>query len=67
MRFSLWAATGDRVWLTRSREAAGYVAKVASAGTPGLISAVPQGRFAPPKPQRDENVAVARWANLLFR
>ena len=65
---ALWAATGDRVWLARSRDAAGYVAKTfAVAGTPGLISAVPQGRFAPPKPQRDENVAVARWANLLFR
>ena len=65
---ALWAATGDRVWLARSRDAAGYVAKTfAAAGTPGLISAVPQGRFAPPKPQRDENVAVARWANLLFR
>ena len=65
---ALWAATGDRAWLARSRDAAGYIGKTfAAEGTPGLISAVPRSRFAPPGPQRDENVAVARWANLLFR
>jgi uncharacterized protein len=64
---ALWAVTSDRAWLARSRDAAGYIAKTfAVEGTPGLISAVPQSRFAPPRPQRDENVAVARWANLLF-
>ena len=65
---ALWAATGDRTWLARARDAAAYVEKTFIVdGTPGLISAVAQSRFAPPRPQRDENVAVARWANLLFR
>jgi uncharacterized protein YyaL (SSP411 family) len=65
---ALWAATGDRAWLARARETAGFVAKTfLVAGVPGLVSAVPQGRFAPPRPQRDENVAAARWANLLFQ
>jgi uncharacterized protein YyaL (SSP411 family) len=65
---ALWAVTGDRAWLARSRDAAAYVARTfAVDGSPGLASAVAQSRFAPPRPQRDENVAVARWANLLFR
>ena len=66
---ALWSVTGDRAWLSRSRDAAAYVAKtfVADGDSPGLVSAVARGRFAPPRPQRDENVAVARWANLLFR
>jgi uncharacterized protein YyaL (SSP411 family) len=67
---ALWSVTGDRAWLSRSRDAADYVAKtfaVEGDGSPGLVSAVSHSRFAPPKPQRDENVAVARWANLLFR
>jgi len=81
---ALWSVTGDRTWLSRSRDAAAYVARTfavdgdaangvrkdASNGdqnVPGLFSAVSKSRFAPPRPQRDENVAVARWANLLFR
>jgi uncharacterized protein len=65
---ALWSVTGDRAWLARSRDAAAYVEKTfVVEGAPGLISAVPHGKFAPPKPQRDENVAAARWANLLFR
>ncbi|HEY4230589.1 MAG TPA: hypothetical protein VGO79_10475, partial [Thermoanaerobaculia bacterium] len=81
---ALWSVTGDRAWLSRSRDAAAYVAKTfavegdaadgvqndAANGVrrvPGLVSAVARGRFARPRPQRDENVAVARWANLLFR
>jgi uncharacterized protein YyaL (SSP411 family) len=65
---ALWAATGDRAWLARSREAAGFIAKTfVVEGTPGLVSAVPMSRFAPPRPQRDENVMAARLANLLFR
>jgi hypothetical protein len=60
--------TGDRAWLARSRDAADFITRhFVIEEQPGLISAVAQGRFAPPRPQRDENVAVARWANLLFR
>ncbi|HEY1250571.1 MAG TPA: DUF255 domain-containing protein [Thermoanaerobaculia bacterium] len=66
---ALWSVTGDRPWLTRSRNAASFVEGFAVEGdsSPGLVSASPRGRFAPPRPQRDENVAVARWGNLLFR
>ena len=65
---ALWAATGDRECLARTRETAGFIARTFRVeGTPGLVSAVGQSRFAPPRPQRDENVAAARWANLLFR
>ena len=65
---ALWAATGDRAWLARARETAGFLAKTFTAeGTAGLITAVPRGRFAPPRAQRDENVAAARFANLLFQ
>jgi uncharacterized protein YyaL (SSP411 family) len=65
---ALWAATGNRVWLARAREAAGFIERTfAVEGTPGLVSAVPMSRFAPPRPQRDENVMAARFANLLYR
>jgi uncharacterized protein len=65
---ALYAATGDRSWLERSQEAAGFIARTfVMAGVPGVVSAVSQSRFAPARPQRDENVAAARFANLLFR
>jgi uncharacterized protein YyaL (SSP411 family) len=65
---ALWAATGDRAWLARARDTGAFIAKTfVVAGAPGLVSAVPRSRFAPPRPQRDENVAAARWANLLFQ
>ena len=65
---SLYAATGDRSWLVRSQEAAGFIARTfVMAGVPGVVSAVSRSRFAPARPQRDENVAVARFSNLLFR
>src|SRR5262245_55734217 len=65
---SLYAATGDRAWLTRAGNAAGFIGKTfGGAASPGLVSAVSRDRFSVPRPQRDENVAVARFANLLFR
>ena len=65
---ALYSATGDRVWLSRAEAAAGYLGKTFRAsGTPGFLSAVAKGHFAPPRPQRDENVVVARFANLLFQ
>jgi uncharacterized protein len=65
---ALWSVTGDRAWLSRSRDAATFIQKTfVVEGAPGILSAVSKRRFAPPRPQRDENVAVARWANLLFR
>ena len=65
---ALYAATGDRAWLARAEEAAGFIARTfVVAGAPGVVSAVSKSRFAPARPQRDENVAAVRFANLLFR
>jgi uncharacterized protein YyaL (SSP411 family) len=65
---ALYAATGDRAWLAHARDAAGYLEKTFTvSGTPGFVTAVAHGAFAPPQPQRDENVLAARFLNLLFR
>jgi uncharacterized protein YyaL (SSP411 family) len=65
---ALYAATGDRSWLARAEEAARFIARdFVVAGAPGIVSAASRSRFAPARPQRDENVAAARFANLLFR
>jgi len=64
----LYAATGERAWLTRAEAAASFIARTfVVEGQPGVVSAVSKGRFAPARPQRDENVAAVRFANLLFR
>lgn len=65
---ALCAATGDRAWLGRARQAADFLAATfAVEGASGFATAVARGRFAPPRPQRDENVLAARFLNLLFR
>jgi uncharacterized protein YyaL (SSP411 family) len=65
---ALYAATGEREWLERAKPAADFAARTfAAKDRVGLVSAAAAGRFAPPVPQRDENVAAARFANLLFR
>jgi uncharacterized protein YyaL (SSP411 family) len=63
----LYAATGDRAWLARAREAARFVdATFRAEGVAGFTSATAAGRFDRAMPQREENVMVARFANLLF-
>jgi len=65
---ALYAATGQREWLERAKAAADFAERAfAAKDRAGLVSAVSGSRFAPPVPQRDENVAAARFANLLFR
>ncbi len=65
---ALYAATGDRAWLTRARGAADFIASTfVVEGEPGFVAAVPKSRIASPRPQRDENVLAARFLNLLFR
>jgi len=65
---SLYAATGDRAWLARAQNAADFIGKTfGDEASPGFSSAVSRDRFTAPRPQRDENVAVARFGNLLFR
>jgi len=65
---ALYRVTADRKWLTRAEQSMGYIERTfhSSSGV-GLVSSVaPTDRAYQPHPQRDENVAVARTANLLF-
>jgi uncharacterized protein len=65
---ALYAATGDRSWLVLACSAASDLMRIfAVRGVPGYVTAVAKGRFAPPRPERDENVAAARFLNLLDR
>ena len=61
---ALYAATGERLWLGRAQEAAAFIEKTFR-GNPGYLTARPVAMM-PPKYQRDENIAVARFANLLY-
>ncbi|MBS0658340.1 MAG: thioredoxin domain-containing protein [Verrucomicrobia bacterium] len=63
----LYALTADRVWLERAQAACGFIDQ--NFRTPvGFAAARPApGGIAPPKPQLDENVQLARLANLLAR
>jgi hypothetical protein len=65
---ALYAATGDRAWLARAENASDFIGKTfGTEMSPGFASAVSRDRFTAPLPQRDENVAVARFGNLLYR
>jgi uncharacterized protein YyaL (SSP411 family) len=65
---ALYGATGERSWLRLARSAASDFMRVFSVpGVPGYVTAVAHGRFAAPRPERDENVQAARFLNLLYR
>jgi uncharacterized protein YyaL (SSP411 family) len=67
----LYAVTGDRIWLTRAEHAAYFIRKEFASDqgsrTAGFIAARSELRGAPPVLDRDENVSVARFENLLFQ
>jgi len=65
---SVYGATGDREWLAHAREAMNFIGKnFRDAKSAGFItSKAPTDHFYEPHAQRDENVMVARTANLLF-
>jgi uncharacterized protein len=65
---ALYRVTADRRWLNHSIETMGYIDRTfRSSGGAGFVASVaPTDRAYQPHPQRDENVAVARAANLLF-
>jgi uncharacterized protein len=64
---ALYPATGDRSWLTRAKEAAAFIDRTfRQDGLPGFVTAARVSRFEPARPQRDENIALARATNLLF-
>jgi uncharacterized protein YyaL (SSP411 family) len=64
---TLYAVTGDRKWLRRAEISMQFVAHnfQAKAGAGFLTTVAPTDHAYRPHPQRDENVAVARVANLL--
>jgi uncharacterized protein len=65
---ALYGVTGDRKWLGEAETSMGYVDRTfQSQRGAGFVTAVtPTDHAYQPHPQRDENVAVARAANLLF-
>jgi hypothetical protein len=71
---ALYAVTGERAWLTMAQAGLDFIAAHFTApatcvgGEPAgylTTAAIPGGL--PPTPQRDENIALARLANLMFR
>jgi hypothetical protein len=65
---ALYAATGDREWLNRAQETVHFIGKTFAAqnGAGFLTVKTPNQHGRAPLLQRDENVMVARTANLLF-
>ncbi|MGA2096911.1 MAG: DUF255 domain-containing protein [Candidatus Acidiferrum sp.] len=65
---SLYGATGDRAWLAHAESSIHFADKnFRDANSAGfLTSKTPTDLAYVPRPQRDENVLVARTANLLF-
>ena len=64
---ALYSATGDREWLARAEAAMKFIGKNFrdAQGAGFLTSKTPTDKSYTPHPQRDENVMVARTANLL--
>ena len=63
---ALHAATADRDWLDRAESAARFIAThFAHSNSLGVVTAAQHGPLRP-RPQLDENVAVARFARLLY-
>jgi uncharacterized protein YyaL (SSP411 family) len=64
----LYAVTGDRAWLAQARSAADFIAGHFRAAPAGWATAdLTNGARHAPLPEFDENVALARFANLLAR
>ena len=66
---SLYEATGDRQWLKRATEAGDFVAAhFVQNNAPGLLTAESKVTSGPkPDPLLDENIAAARFFNLLSK
>jgi len=61
---ALYRATADRAWLARASAAADFIAANFAGAGGGLVSARSSGPIAA-QAQIDENISVARFANLL--
>ncbi len=63
---ALYRATADRAWLTKASAAADFIAANFARSSGGFVTAKSSGPIAA-MPQMDENISVARFANLLAR
>ena len=65
---ALYSATGARIWLTRAEQTGRFIdSTFASKATGGYVTAAERGQVLKPMPQIDENLAAARYFNLLAR
>jgi len=63
---ALYRATADRAWLARASAAADFIAANFTRPNGGFVSARSTGPIAA-QPQTEENISLARFANLLAR
>jgi uncharacterized protein YyaL (SSP411 family) len=65
---ALYAASAERAWLARAAESYAFIDKTFRAPTPGYLTSLEtRGSVLKPKTIVEENVALARFANLLYR
>lgn len=64
---ALYQATGERRWLRHARAAADFIFARFRREGGGFLGAVADGTPIAPLPDIDENIATARWLNLLAR
>ncbi len=62
----LYRITGERAWLARSREAADFMVENFRAPDAGMLTAISDASPVPATPDIQENLAFARFANLLY-
>jgi len=62
----LYRASAERVWLERAHAAARFIEKNFRRSAAGYVSAKPDASPIEPLPKFDQNIALARFANLLF-
>jgi uncharacterized protein YyaL (SSP411 family) len=63
---ALYGATGDRQWLAGAEKTMAYIDQTFKGPVGYLTSAHPTDSKSKSRPQRDENVMLARTSNLLF-
>jgi len=65
---TIYEVTGDRAWLAHSESAAKFInANFADAHAGFITSKAPTDRSYTPHPEREENILLARFTNLLSR
>jgi uncharacterized protein YyaL (SSP411 family) len=65
---ALYTATGSREWLGRAQSSAGFIEKNFRGAQPGYVTSFARaGSKLQPKSNVDENIPVARFANMLHR